>query len=178
MQMEVLFRAERMYISSCTVAVLVIIIAATALIYARSLQNGILNWDDQAHIINNPDIQSLSLHNLTTIFTSYYVSMYQPLTTLSFAIEYHFFGLQPAAYHATKRHCFTLRMSCWFSSSCSPCPSAGKLPSSQPASSACTPCMWNPSPGLPSAKMWCMLSFTSLRSCGTPPPAQSPRQAP
>jgi hypothetical protein len=80
---------------------LIIIVIVTALVYARTLQNGILNWDDHIHITNNSDIKSLSLHNIKTIFTSYYLGMYHPLVTLSFAIEYHFYGLNPVIYHAS-----------------------------------------------------------------------------
>ena len=81
--------------------IVLIIVIVTAFVYARTLQNGFLTWDDELHVTNNPDIQSLSLHNIKTIFSSYYIGMYHPLVTLSFAIEYHFFGLHPAAYHAT-----------------------------------------------------------------------------
>ena len=80
---------------------LIIIVTVTALLYARALQNGMLSWDDHTHITDNKDIQSLSVHNIKAIFTSSYVRMYHPLVTLSFAIEYHFFELNPMAYHAT-----------------------------------------------------------------------------
>ncbi len=80
---------------------LIIILAITALLYTRALQNGFLVWDDPAHIINNKDIQSLTMSNVEKIFTSYYGNMYQPLVTLTFAIEYKLFGLNPVAYHAT-----------------------------------------------------------------------------
>lgn len=80
---------------------LIIILVVTALIYARTLQNGFLTWDDEIHVTSNPDIQALSLHNIKTIFSSYYIGMYHPLVTLSFAVEYYLFGLNPAAYHAT-----------------------------------------------------------------------------
>jgi hypothetical protein len=73
----------------------------TALLYSRTLQNGILSWDDRTHITDNKDIQSLSVNNIKAIFTSYYVRMYHPLVTLSYAIEYHFFGINPIAYHTT-----------------------------------------------------------------------------
>jgi hypothetical protein len=79
---------------------LIIILMITAFVYARTLQNGFF-WDDYLHITNNPDIRSLSLHNVKTFFTSYYVNMYHPLVTLSFALEYHFFGLSPLMYHAS-----------------------------------------------------------------------------
>ena len=80
---------------------LIIILIFTALVYARTLQNGILNWDDQTLITENSDIKSISIHNMKEIFTSYYIGMYHPLVTLSFAVEYHFFGLNPLVYHAT-----------------------------------------------------------------------------
>ena len=81
---------------------LILILIVTALVYVRTLRNGFLTWDDDLHVTNNPDIQSLSLHNISSFFTSSYVNMlYHPLVRLSFALEYHFFGLNPAAYHAT-----------------------------------------------------------------------------
>jgi protein O-mannosyl-transferase len=80
---------------------LIFILILTALVYSRTLQNGFLTWDDDLHVTNNPDIQSLSLQNIKTIFTSYYVKMYHPVVTLTFAVEYHFFGLTAAVYHAT-----------------------------------------------------------------------------
>lgn len=58
-------------------------------------------WDDPAHIADNPDIRGLSLYNFYLFFTKEYVGMYHPLTTISFALEYHFFGLNPAPYHYT-----------------------------------------------------------------------------
>jgi protein O-mannosyl-transferase len=78
-----------------------LILVFTALVYLRALHNDILSWDDHWHVTYNADIQSLSAHNIKAIFTSYYSNMYHPLTTLSFAVEYHFFGLHPAAYHST-----------------------------------------------------------------------------
>jgi tetratricopeptide (TPR) repeat protein len=56
-------------------------------------------WDDTEYILNNPHIASLSFHAIGSIFTSFYAANYHPLTTLSWAIEYHFWGTQPGAYH-------------------------------------------------------------------------------
>jgi protein O-mannosyl-transferase len=80
---------------------LIIILIFTALIYSRALHNEILNWDDNSHITYNPDIRSLSTQNIAKIFTSFYCEMYHPLVTLSFAVEYELFGLNPVAYHTT-----------------------------------------------------------------------------
>ena len=78
-----------------------IILVFTALLYLHALQNEILSWDDHWHITYNADIQSLSANNIKAIFTSYYSNMYHPLVTLTFAVEYQLFGLNPAAYHTT-----------------------------------------------------------------------------
>ncbi len=82
--------------------ILIIILAGTALLYSRSIQNDFTDgWDDQLQVTINQDIRSLSFHNIGKIFTSFYINMYQPLTTLSFAIEYSFVGLNPVLYHCT-----------------------------------------------------------------------------
>lgn len=80
---------------------LLCILILTALIYARSLSNGILSWDDMWQITYNLDIQTLSFHNLQKIFTSFYSGMYQPFVTLSYALEYNLFGLNSTIFHAT-----------------------------------------------------------------------------
>jgi tetratricopeptide (TPR) repeat protein len=57
------------------------------------------NWDDDAYIVNNPSIQQLNWENIKKIFSSFYVSNYQPLSVLSYAIEFIFFKLTPSSYH-------------------------------------------------------------------------------
>jgi tetratricopeptide (TPR) repeat protein len=71
------------------------------LIYYNSFSNGFTNWDDENGIINNPYIRSLSWQNVKLIFTPGAIGSYQPLRTLSLAVDYHFWKLNPAGYHAT-----------------------------------------------------------------------------
>jgi protein O-mannosyl-transferase len=78
-----------------------IILLITSAVYFQGIFNDFTHWDDPSQVYQNPDIRSLKFDNIQTYFTKYYVNMYQPLTTLSFAVEYHFFGLNPKAYHAT-----------------------------------------------------------------------------
>ena len=40
------------------------------------------------------------MQNIHKFFTSYYIGMYQPLTTFTYALIYHFFKLNPHPYHA------------------------------------------------------------------------------
>jgi len=77
-----------------------IVLAATALLYVPALNNEFTNWDDDRQVTANRDIRDLSPQGVKKMFSSYYVSLYQPLTSLSFAVEYRLFGLDAQAYHA------------------------------------------------------------------------------
>jgi protein O-mannosyl-transferase len=65
--------------------------------YLPVLQNGLLEWDDYGYINNNPLIYSI---NLKEIFSHIVMWNYHPLTILTLAIEYYFFGLNATGYHA------------------------------------------------------------------------------
>ena len=62
------------------------------LVYCPSLNNDFVNWDDDVHLLRNPFVHSLDARHLRDIFTTTVNKIYIPLTSLSFAIEYHFFG--------------------------------------------------------------------------------------
>lgn len=66
-----------------------------------SLNNGFTNWDDYIYVVNNPVIKDFSLKGLSNIFTTFHRGLYKPFVFLSFALEYHFFQLNPFAYHIT-----------------------------------------------------------------------------
>lgn len=78
-----------------------LLLLLTIIVYSDSLRNGFTNWDDDRHITLNNDIKNISLQNIKTIFSTSYVGMYHPLTTLSFAVEYSIFGLSAPAFHTT-----------------------------------------------------------------------------
>ncbi len=77
-----------------------IVLIATGFLYAPALHHQFTNWDDDRQITANPDVRDLSPQGIRKIFTSFYVSLYQPLTSLSWAMEYRLFGLDPRVYHA------------------------------------------------------------------------------
>lgn len=79
--------------------VLTTIVAVTAIIilaHGPSLQNQFVNWDDDAHFLNNPFVRSFDIKE---IFTTTVNGIYIPLTSLSFALEYYFFKATPFIYH-------------------------------------------------------------------------------
>jgi tetratricopeptide (TPR) repeat protein len=66
------------------------------MVYLPVLHNGFV-WDDEFYIQKNSLIQSI---NLKEIFSRNVMGNYHPLTVLTLAVEYHFFGLNETGYHA------------------------------------------------------------------------------
>jgi protein O-mannosyl-transferase len=75
---------------------LVIILLISFIAYFPVLHNGLLAWDDNAYIKNNPLIYSF---NLADIFSQNVKSNYHPLTILFLSLEYKLFGLNATGYH-------------------------------------------------------------------------------
>jgi Tfp pilus assembly protein PilF len=79
---------------------LLIIIPIVFIAFSPILNNELTNWDDPDLITENPLIRTLSFANIKAMFTTFYFGNYQPLHLVSYAIEYQFWGLNPAGYHA------------------------------------------------------------------------------
>lgn len=75
------------------------ILLVVFLIYAPSLTNGFVNWDDDTHLLLNPFVQHLDLKSIRDIFSTTVCRIYIPLTSFSFAVERYFFGDNPFIYH-------------------------------------------------------------------------------
>jgi len=69
--------------------------------YYQSIHFDFTRLDDYEQVVNNSNIRSLNFSKLSAIFQSTSVGMYQPFTTLIYAIIYSVFGLNPIAYHLT-----------------------------------------------------------------------------
>ncbi len=85
-----------------------VLLAITFVSYYPSVKNDFIrNWDDHEYVINNVDIRDLSATGIKKMFTSYYIGNYQPLTMLSYAIDYKLAmndkspGLSPFVFHTT-----------------------------------------------------------------------------
>ncbi len=76
-----------------------IIVIITGLLYSKAMFGEFTNFDDETFILNNKHIMDLSVDGVKAIFTAITSGKYQPLTNLSFAIEYHFFGFDPFVFH-------------------------------------------------------------------------------
>lgn len=82
-----------------SLVLLCIVLSVTFLAFSPSLHNQFITNDDPNHLINNELVRSMSLENLSLIFSQTLNRTYIPLTTLSFAVEYYFFGLNSFFYH-------------------------------------------------------------------------------
>lgn len=67
--------------------------------YLPSLQNGFVNWDDDAYVYENQNIRSINFIFLKWIFTAEANPTWHPLTLLSLAVDYQKWGLNPFGYH-------------------------------------------------------------------------------
>ncbi|MDX2168693.1 MAG: hypothetical protein SF182_16595, partial [Deltaproteobacteria bacterium] len=77
-----------------------LLVAATALTYLGSFDNGFVS-DDGAGILHNPLLTSLAPDNLALIFRSFDDANYIPLKVLSLAVDQQIFGPAPFGYHLT-----------------------------------------------------------------------------
>ncbi len=76
-----------------------LILILSGIVYANSLGNDFTNWDDPGLVVENRAIRSLDFQNILQIFTPSAGHTYQPVRVLSYAIDYHFWELNPIGYH-------------------------------------------------------------------------------
>jgi protein O-mannosyl-transferase len=71
------------------------------LVYLRALSCGFVNVDDPDYVLSNPMIRHLDGELLSGAFTGSYLGWWMPLTWISFALDYRFWGVNPLGYHLT-----------------------------------------------------------------------------
>ncbi|MFH1004560.1 MAG: tetratricopeptide repeat protein [Bacteroidota bacterium] len=76
---------------------ILLIITCCALL--PSLKNNFINLDDPQYLTENPIVKNLNAENIKAIFSEQFVGNYQPLTMLSYMIEYKLFAMNPVGYH-------------------------------------------------------------------------------
>lgn len=90
---------------------LCLMLVITFFSFLPSLNNDFTYWDDNNYVLSNPLIKDLSWQGIKKTFFSLHRGLYKPLVMLSFALEYHFFGLLPFIYHFTNLILHLLN--CW-----------------------------------------------------------------
>ncbi|HRZ40916.1 MAG TPA: hypothetical protein P5246_07895, partial [Candidatus Omnitrophota bacterium] len=80
---------------------LVLLILVVFFAFIPSLTNDYVNWDDGPHFLENACVQQpLGAKAIACAFQQFVNDSYIPLTTLSFQVERHFWGMNPAVSHA------------------------------------------------------------------------------
>lgn len=74
---------------------LMAIIVITFIAFLPIIKNGYVFLDDPDYVLNNP----LMSASLKTIFTSFYLDNYHPLTILVYTLEHNFFNSEMMGYH-------------------------------------------------------------------------------
>ena len=57
------------------------ILLLSIIVFSSSVNNGLLNWDDDRYLLDNEVIKELSSENINTIFSTFYFGNYHPITT-------------------------------------------------------------------------------------------------
>lgn len=74
-------------------------LSITLLVFYPAVNYDFVNWDDDRNITINQNIQNLNRESIQNMFSTTVTGGYTPLTSLTFALEHHFFGLNPKVYH-------------------------------------------------------------------------------
>ena len=76
------------------------LLVITAVVFYPSLLNEFVNWDDDRNFYENSNLVYFDWANIKNIFSTHVIGNYNPLTTFTFALERHLFGLdQPFYWH-------------------------------------------------------------------------------
>src|SRR6266850_2866730 len=73
----------------------------TFVVFSPALRNGFVNWDDFETIVENQNFRGFTWSHLRWMFTTFHLGHYQPLSWLTFSLDYLLWGVEPFGYHLT-----------------------------------------------------------------------------
>jgi hypothetical protein len=73
----------------------------TFTVFSPALRNGFVNWDDLETLVNNENFRGFRGAHLGWMFTTFHLGHYQPLSWLTFSLDYWLWGMDPFGYHLT-----------------------------------------------------------------------------
>src|SRR5437870_4074651 len=88
-------KATRAWIAPVFVAVV------TCATFLPVLWNQFVEWDDYENLISNVHYRGLGWSQLRWMFTTFHMGHYQPLSWITFAVDYLLWGAEPYGYHLT-----------------------------------------------------------------------------
>ena len=75
--------------------------ALTLIVFARALNNEFVGWDDYELLLYNPRYRGFGWEQLRWMFTTFHMGPYQPLSWMSYAVDYLVWEMNPFGYHLT-----------------------------------------------------------------------------
>lgn len=79
----------------------VVVFVLSAIVFVPVLWGTFLNWDDNVLFLENPHFRGLGAEHWQWMCTTFFYGHWQPLSWLSYALDYVAWGLAPLAWHAT-----------------------------------------------------------------------------
>src|SRR5207237_8007081 len=78
-----------------------VIFLATLVVFSPVIGNGFVSWDDDKTLLDNVYYRGLGWSRLEWMFTTFHLGHYQPLSWVTFALDYLVWGMNPLGYHLT-----------------------------------------------------------------------------
>lgn len=78
-----------------------LVFTLTLAVFLPVLENGFVNWDDEANLLQNPHYRGLGWEHLKWMFSTIHMSLYRPLTWVTFGLDFLLWGMDPWGYHLT-----------------------------------------------------------------------------
>lgn len=78
-----------------------LLMLVTLLVFAPSLWNGFVDWDDDINITKNPWFRGFTAKHVGWLLTNMLMGHYIPVTWLTFALDHAVWGMNPFGYHLT-----------------------------------------------------------------------------
>lgn len=82
-------------------AVAFVVATVTLLVFAPAWHHGFLAWDDETNFVETRHWQGFSAGNVAWAFTTFHTGPWQPLSWLSYMLDYTLFGPGPLGPHVT-----------------------------------------------------------------------------
>lgn len=73
----------------------------TFVVFAPTLQNGFVSWDDDKNFLTNPYYRGLGLTQLRWMWTTFHLGHYVPLSWMTLGLDHAIWGMNPVGYHLT-----------------------------------------------------------------------------
>src|SRR5207253_4967000 len=80
---------------------LVVSALAPLVVFAPSVGNDFVDWDDNLSFVTNPDYRGLGWSQLRWMLTDTVTGHYIPITWMTLGLDYVLWGMNPAGYHLT-----------------------------------------------------------------------------